>query len=106
MITNKSERVIPGPPFLGILSPAATSIMYIHTSTNSGLKLAARLSPPLSTNTKSKVVNLCSSSSTAIRLIEQSSLIAVCGQPPVSTPLIRSGAKAFQFVKNFASSCV
>ena len=53
-INNKSDLVIPGPPFLGILSPADTSITYIDKSTSSGLKLDAKLSPPLSTKTKSK----------------------------------------------------
>ena len=32
--------------------------------------------------------------SAASRLIEQSSRIAVCGQPPVSTPMMRSGGSA------------
>ena len=44
-INNKSDLVIPGPPFLGILSPADTSITYIDKSTSSGLKLDAKLSP-------------------------------------------------------------
>lgn len=29
LIINKSDCVIPGPPFLGILSPPAISIMYM-----------------------------------------------------------------------------
>ena len=33
-------------------------------------------------------------SSIAARLIEASSRIAVCGQPPVSTPMMRSGGSA------------
>ena len=41
-INNKSDLVIPGPPFLGILSPADTSITYIDKSTSSGLKLDAK----------------------------------------------------------------
>ena len=53
-INNKSDLVIPGPPFLGILSPADTSITYIDKSTSSGLKLDAKLSPPLSTKTNLK----------------------------------------------------
>jgi hypothetical protein len=44
--------------------------------------------------------------STAARLIDASSRIAVCGQPPVSTPMIRSGARAPERVRNSASSLV
>ena len=76
-INNKSDLVIPGPPFLGILSPADTSITYIDKSTSSGLKLDAKLSPPLSTKTKSKGLYLISKSKTAFLFKEQSSLIAV-----------------------------
>ena len=65
-INNKSDLVIPGPPFLGILSPADTSITYIDKSTSSGLKLDAKLSPPLSTKTKSKGLYLFSKSKTAL----------------------------------------
>ena len=53
-INNKSDLVIPGPPFLGILAPVDTSNTYFDKSTSSGLKLDAKLSPPLSTKTKSK----------------------------------------------------
>ena len=76
-INNKSDLVIPGPPFLGILSPADTSITYIDKSTSSGLKLDAKLSPPLSTKTKSKGLYLISKSKTAFLFKEQSSLMAV-----------------------------
>jgi hypothetical protein len=55
LMTNKSDLVIPGPPLRGILSPAATSMTYIVKSTNSGLKVAAKLSPPLSKKTKSNL---------------------------------------------------
>ena len=76
-ITNRSERVIPGPPFLGILSPSATSITNIVASDNSGLNVADKLSPPLSINIISRSKNLLANSSTASRFIEASSLIAV-----------------------------
>ena len=76
-INNKSDLVIPGPPYLGILCPADTSITYIDKSTSSGLKLDAKLSPPLSTKTKSKGLYLFSKSKTAFLFKEQSSLIAV-----------------------------
>ena len=42
----------------------------------------------------------------ASRLIEASSRIAVGGQPPVSTPMIRSGASASLRTRNCASSSV
>ena len=48
LMHNKSDFVIPGPPFLGILSPSATSITKIVASTSSGENVAERLSPPLS----------------------------------------------------------
>ena len=73
-INNKSDLVIPGPPFLGILSPADTSITYIDKSTSSGLKLDAKLSPPLSTKTKSKGLYLFSKSKTAFLFNEQFSI--------------------------------
>jgi hypothetical protein len=59
-------------------------------SLSSGLKVAARLSPPDSMNTMSALGNSLSMRSTASRLMEQSSRMAVCGQPPVSTPRMRS----------------
>ena len=40
LMTSRSDLVIPGPPFLGILSPSATSITKIVASTSSGLKVA------------------------------------------------------------------
>jgi hypothetical protein len=36
LITSRSERVMPGPPLRGILSPPATSITWIETSSGSG----------------------------------------------------------------------
>ena len=44
--------------------------------------------------------------STAARLIEASSRIAICGQPPVSTPTMRSGESAPLRIRNSASSRV
>ena len=82
--------MIPGPPLRGMSSPPATSITKICTSASAGLKIAVRLSPPLSTNTRSSGAGRASSSATASRLAEMSSRIAVCGQPPVSTARIRS----------------
>jgi len=105
-INNKSDLVIPGPPFLGILSPADTSMTYIDKSTSSGLKLDAKLSPPLSTKTKSKGWYLFSKSKTAFLFNEQSSLIAVWGQPPVSTPIFLPSSKTYLFIRKFASSLV
>ena len=56
--------------------------------------MAARLSPPDSIKIISKSGNLDFISSTANRFIDASSLIAVCGHPPVSTPLILSKGSA------------
>ncbi len=42
----------------------------------------------------------------ASRFTEASSRIAVCGQPPVSTPTIRSGGSTPRRVRNSASSRV
>ena len=90
LTTSRSLRVIPGPPLRGMSSPPATSITKICTSASAGLKIAVRLSPPLSTSTRSSGARPRSSSATASRLAETSSRIAVCGQPPVSTARIRS----------------
>jgi hypothetical protein len=42
----------------------------------------------------------------AVKLIDASSRMAVCGQPPVSTPMMRSWASAPLRIKNSASSFV
>ena len=42
----------------------------------------------------------------ASRFIEASSRIAVCGQPPVSTPMMRSTGRTLFFARNCASSFV
>jgi hypothetical protein len=75
-------------------------------SASSGEKVALRLSPPDSTNSSSSCGNLPHMSSTAARLIDASSRIAVCGQPPVSTPVMRSIGSAPDLVRNLASSLV
>jgi hypothetical protein len=71
-----------------------------------GEKVAARLSPPDSMQDESSAGNLPFIVSTAARLSEQSSRIAVCGQPPVSTPMIRSSGSAPATVSSRASSLV
>src|SRR5256885_97470 len=58
-------------------------------STSSGLKVAARLSPPLSISRSSSPGNSFSRRCTASRFTDASSRIAVCGHPPVSTPSTR-----------------
>src|SRR5437667_394580 len=63
-------------------------------STSSGLNVAARLSPPLSISRSSSPGNRFWRSWTASRFAEASSRIAVCGQPPVSTPTTRSAGSA------------
>ncbi|KEH11242.1 hypothetical protein GY14_01165 [Delftia tsuruhatensis] len=75
-------------------------------SDSSGLKVAARLSPPLSMKTMSASGNWRSMRSTASRLMEASSRMAVCGQPPVSTPMMRSGGRASATVSRRWSSLV
>ncbi len=92
-MTRMSLCDIPGPSFLGILSPAATSITYMKKSTNAGEKVRVRLSPPLSMRTISVSGNFSSISSTAAIFIEGSSLTAVWGQAPVSTPMILSSRR-------------
>ncbi|SSS43418.1 Uncharacterised protein [Acinetobacter baumannii] len=106
LIISKSDLVIPGPPLRGIFSPPATSMTYKVKSESSGLNVAAKLSPPLSIIMSSKPSNFSHRSSIAAKLIEASSRIAVCGQPPVSTPTIRSGDIASLRVKKFESSLV
>ncbi len=57
------------------------------------LNVAARLSPPDSMRMRSsdgKRARICA---TAWRLMEQSSRMAVCGHPPVSTPMMRSSGQ-------------
>src|SRR5437762_2497811 len=63
-------------------------------STSSGLKVAARLSPPLSVSGGSSPGNPFSRRCTASRFTDASSRIAVWGHPPVSTPTTRSAGKA------------
>src|SRR2546425_1522753 len=66
--------------------PPRSPLFPYPTLFRSGLKDAARLSPPLSTNTSSSPGWLRSRSAIASRFMEASSRIAACGQPPVSTP--------------------
>ena len=47
LMSNKSERVMPGPPFLGIFSPSATSITKMVRSAKSGEKVAGAGLPEL-----------------------------------------------------------
>jgi len=72
----------------------------------SGLKLAARLSPPLSNHTRSESENCVVSrlSKTRCRpLIEQSSRMAVWGQPPVPPPGSAALPSAPARVRNWAN---
>ena len=80
---------MPGPPLRGTLSPPATSMTKIWTSTSARLNVAVRLSPPLSSRSSSGA-NRRSRSSSASRFSLMSSRIAVCGQQPVCTPTMRS----------------
>lgn len=97
---------MPGPPLRGIFSPCATSMMEMNRSASSGLNAAARLSPPLSIRMKSRSGNRLSRSSITSKFIEASSRIAVCGQPPVSMPMIRSSGRQPVFKRMRASSAV
>ena len=67
LMTSRSARAIPGPPLRGMSSPPATSMTKICTSASAGLKTAVRLSPPLSTSTRSSGPSSRSSCSTASR---------------------------------------
>jgi hypothetical protein len=77
LITSRSERVIPGPPLRGIFSPSATSITYIVKSANSGLNVAARLSPPDSMKHNYAFGNVVLKTSMAERFMDASSRMAV-----------------------------
>ena len=76
---------MPGPPLRGTLSPPATSITKICTSTSARLNVAVRLSPPLSTQHEVGREALLEAS-TASTFSLMSSRMAVCGQQPVSHP--------------------
>lgn len=65
----------------------------------------AKLSPPLSTNNNSVSNSACNSSNAPI-FADISSLIAACGQPPVSIARIRSAGKASFRIRNSWSSRV
>src|SRR5207245_2222093 len=91
---------------LGGWPSVSTSMTYIVRSANSGENVAARLSPPDSIRIRSRPGNNRLISATAARFIEASSRIAVCGQPPVSTPRMRSGGRAPLRVRYSASSRV
>ena len=77
-------------------------------STSAGEKVSVRLSPPLSISTTSPSGNRASMSSTAARFMLGSSRTAVCGQAPVSTPMMRSSSRMPFSVRwtCFASSVV
>ena len=83
---------MPGPPLRATSPPPATSRTKNWASTSAGENVAVRLSPPDSTSTRSTGSKSRSRSSTANRFWVTSSRIAVCGQAPVSTARIRSGA--------------
>ena len=106
LMINRSDLVMPGPPLRGILSPADTSITYRVRSDSSGLKVADRLSPPDSTSTSSRFGCRFCRSSMAAKFMEASSRMAVWGQPPVSTPSMRSAGRALCFSRKSASSLV
>ena len=78
---------MPGPPFEGIFSPAATSISVgCQIGQLGAKKVAARLSPPDPISAKSsgrENVALRHVGHTAARLAEASSRIAARGQPPL-----------------------
>src|SRR6185437_11035194 len=60
LMTSRSALVTPGPPLRGTLSPPATSTTKICRSTSPRLNVAVRLSPPLSTSTRSSGPRLAS----------------------------------------------
>jgi hypothetical protein len=68
--------------------------------------VADRLSPPDSISTISMPGWRAVISATAARLMLASSRIAVCGQPPVSTPMIRSKGSTCIRISASASSWV
>src|SRR6478736_2748244 len=78
----------------------------MNASTSSGEKVAVRLSPPLSTSRSCRSGNFASSARQACSFMVVSSRIAVCGQPPVSTPAMRSAGNALCLMRNWASSAI
>ena len=78
----------------------------MEKSTSSGEKVAERLSPPDSTNTTSRSGWRSTSSAIAASFMEVSSRMAVCGQPPVSSPTMRSTGRTPWAARILASSIV
>jgi hypothetical protein len=66
---------------------------YSVRSDSSGLNVAARLSPPLHEHDV-EIAEAPRELVDGLEVYRASSRIAVCGQPPVSTPMIRSAASA------------
>ena len=95
LMTSRSERVMPGPPLRGILSPAGDVDDVDREVGELGAEGGGEV---VAAGFDEDQVELREArgacASTAARLIEASSRIAVCGQPPVSTPMMRSGGSA------------
>lgn len=106
LMTRRSDRVMPGPPFRGILSPSATSITKIVASTSSGLNVAERLSPAALDKEKLDVREPLHHLVDGLEV--HRSILADRGvrQPPVSTPMMRSTGRTLFFARNCASSFV
>ncbi len=98
---------MPGPPLRGILSPAAhvddveREIRQLRAESRRQVVAAALDDDQIEVGEQARV-----SSPMAARFIDASSRIAVCGQPPVSTPRMRSGVSAWLRIRNSASSRV
>ena len=98
---------MPGPPLRGILSPAGD---VDDVERQVGQLRAERRGEVVAAAFDEDRCRGCRSAapgrSTASRLIDASSRIAVCGQPPVSTPMMRSAGSASLRTRNCASSSV
>ena len=107
LITSRSERVMPGPPLRGIFSPP-DDVDDVDGEVGELGREGRR--EVVAAGFDQDEVELRESAalmaSIAARLIEQSSRIAVCGQPPVSTPMMRSSGSAPATVRRRASSLV
>ena len=107
LITSRSEKVTPGPPLRGTLSPPDTSSTKICWSASPSRERRGEVvAAALHQHQVEPGPKRASRSSTASRLAAMSSRIAVCGQQPVRTGVIRSASSTPARCRKSASSVV